>query len=63
MKICVDNDKCTAHGVCEEIAPEIFEVQDDGSLLILEENPSEEFRGRLQEAVNACPADAIRIED
>lgn len=63
MRICVDNDKCTAHGVCEEIAPEIFEVQDDGSLLILEEHPSDEFRDRIMESVNACPADALRIEE
>lgn len=62
MRVCVDNDKCTAHAVCEAIAPEIFEVQDDGGLLILDENPAEELRQRLQESADACPADAIRIE-
>jgi len=45
------------------IVPEVFEVRDDGYLYILNENPPEELRERLREAVNSCPTGAISIVD
>ena len=30
MRVEVDLDKCTGHGICESIADDVFEVQDDG---------------------------------
>ncbi|MCD2194592.1 ferredoxin [Actinomycetospora endophytica] len=62
-RIVVDYDKCTGLGICESIAPDVFEVDDDGSLLILEESPDETRRGELQEAVDGCPTGALSIED
>ena len=32
MRVEVDLDKCTGHGICESIAEDVFEVQDDGSV-------------------------------
>ncbi|HXO52078.1 MAG TPA: ferredoxin, partial [Mycobacterium sp.] len=28
MRVEVDLDKCTGHGICESIADDVFEVQD-----------------------------------
>ncbi len=33
MRVEVDLDKCTGHGICESIAEDVFEVQDDGTAL------------------------------
>jgi ferredoxin len=30
MRVEVDLEKCTGHGICESIADDVFEVQDDG---------------------------------
>jgi ferredoxin len=62
LRIHVDNDRCTGHGVCEAIAPDVFEVQDDASLVLLVDEPGEELRETLLEAATACPAAALRIE-
>ncbi len=62
-KIVVDHDKCTGLGICESIAPDVFEVDDDGSLLLLEEEPAENRRDELREAVDGCPTGALSIED
>jgi ferredoxin len=43
------------------IAPEIFEVRDDGYLYILNENPGAELEEKLRDAVNGCPTGAISI--
>ncbi|MER3452229.1 MAG: ferredoxin [Acidimicrobiia bacterium] len=43
------------------IAPEVFEVRDDGFLYILNERPPEELRPKVEEAVRSCPTQAISI--
>lgn len=63
MKIVYDREKCKLHAQCRGAAPELFDFAADGSLVILDENPPEELREALQDAVDACPEQAISIED
>jgi ferredoxin len=63
MRIEVDLDKCTGHGICESIAEDVFEVQDDGSLLIREADRPESDRERMRQAVAQCPTAALRLVD
>ena len=63
MKVEVDFDLCESNAVCIGIAPEVFEVRDDDFLYVLEENPGEDDRSTLQEAVQRCPKQAISLED
>jgi ferredoxin len=62
MKIVVDFDKCESNAVCMGIAPEIFEVRDDDFLYILQEEPDESLRPKVEEAVRMCPKLAISVE-
>jgi ferredoxin len=59
----VDFDLCTSNAVCMGIAPEIFEVRDDGYLYVVNEQPGPEFADRLRQAVASCPNGAIAIEE
>ena len=63
MKIVVDYDLCESNAVCMGIAPEVFEVRDDDFLYVLNENPDESMRPKMEEAVRRCPKQAISIED
>jgi ferredoxin len=63
MKVVVDFDRCESNAVCMGIAPEIFEVRDDDFLYILQENPGEELRAKLEESVRLCPKQAISIAE
>ena len=63
MRVEVDLDKCTGHGVCESIAEDVFEVQDDGTVHIDETERPESDRDRMQQAVTQCPAAALRLVD
>jgi ferredoxin len=63
MKVVVDYDLCESNAVCMGIAPEVFEVRDDDFLYVLQENPPEEMRPKIEEAVRMCPKQAISIED
>jgi ferredoxin len=63
MRVVVDFDQCESNALCMGILPEVFEVRDDDFLYVLNENPSEELRDKLMEAVRSCPKNAISIED
>ncbi len=63
MKVVVDFDLCESNALCMAAAPEVFEVRDDDFLYVLQENPPEELRDKVEAAVRSCPKQAIRIED
>lgn len=64
MRIEVDLGKCTGHGICESIADDVFEVDDDGSVRIHGDHRPESDRDRMKQAVTQCPAAAlILVED
>jgi ferredoxin len=63
MKVEVDLAKCTGHGICESIADDVFEVQDDGSVLIHDGERPESDRERMRQAVTQCPAAALSLVD
>jgi ferredoxin len=62
MKVIVDFDRCESNAVCMGVAPEVFEVRDDDYLYILDENPAESLRPKVEEAARSCPKAAITIE-
>jgi len=62
MKILVDFDKCASNARCMKACPQVFEVRDDGFLYILQEEPPEELRKSVEQAMSDCPTGAISIE-
>ena len=54
MKIVVDFDLCEGNAVCMQIAPDVFEVRDDDFLYVLNENPDESDRERMEDASSAA---------
>jgi ferredoxin len=63
MRVVVDFDQCESNALCMGILPQVFEVRDDDFLYVLDENPPEDLRDKLMEAVRSCPKNAISIED
>lgn len=62
MRVRVDFDVCLSNAVCMSAAPEVFEVDDEGELRVLQENPPEELRAKVEDAVRSCPVQAISLE-
>lgn len=64
MKVIVDQPKCVSAGNCVANAPEVFDQdEDDGTVVLLDENPPEALAGAVRDAVAACPARAISVDD
>lgn len=63
MKVAVDLELCQGHGQCEDAAPEVFRVNDEGLVDLLMTEPPEALRPKVVDAINRCPADAITLQD
>jgi ferredoxin len=53
----IDPSACSAHGDCEDIAPEIFRLEDVA--VVIGDGPDE----LMMAAAQACPSIAIRVVD
>jgi ferredoxin len=61
MRVEVDWESCESNALCMAAAPEVFEVRDDDLLYVLDEEPAEELRAKVEQAVLACPKAALSI--
>lgn len=64
MRIIVDPDKCIGAGLCVASDSRVFDQQPDtGTVILLVEEPPEEWRDKMLEAAQLCPGMAITVED
>jgi ferredoxin len=61
MEISVDRALCEANGVCVGLAPDVFELDDDEELVILQPDPPADRLERVSLAVARCPKNALQI--
>ena len=61
MRVEVDWDLCESNALCMAAAPEVFEVRDDDLLYVLDEEPGEALRAKVEQAVRSCPKAALSI--
>jgi len=60
-KVWID-EGCTVCNLCEDTAPEVFEVTDD-SCIVKEGVNLNEYEDEIREAAEGCPVEVIMIED
>ncbi|MBN2558318.1 MAG: ferredoxin [Clostridia bacterium] len=58
----VIKDECIGCGLCEQICPEVFSMDDDGTAVAIAEEIPSECEGCAEEAAESCPTNAIEIE-
>lgn len=61
MKVRIDSELCAGFGVCLGLAPEVFELHDDGYAIVLVSDVPPELEDAVREAVSQCPANAISL--
>ena len=77
MKVWIDQDLCTGDGLCEEICPSVFTLQDDGLAYVKDGDKvmtdpggvqgivavATELEDAVTEAAEECPGECIFIEE
>lgn len=63
MKPKVNKELCIGCGTCPSICPEVFEMGMEGKAHVKELDNYAEYEEKIKKAVNACPVQAISIEE
>jgi ferredoxin len=63
FRVEADLDLCQGHAMCELEAPDYFKVPKRGQVEILNDEPPEEDRPQVEQAVWACPTQALSIRE
>lgn len=61
MRIQVDQARCEGHGLCEEAAPQLMHLDDEGVLVIDVDELADHQVAAAQAAVRVCPVAALRL--
>lgn len=62
MKPIVDRELCIGCGLCEQTAPEVFRLGEDGIAYVIDESPPQESYDDVMACVELCPTQAISVE-
>ncbi len=63
MRVTYDRDACEGHNRCYLLAPEVFDVDDEGyAILRIEGEVPPELEDKARLAADNCPEYAITIE-
>ena len=61
-RVVLDRSRCSGLGICESLAEDVFEIQDDGSLLVLVDGVCDADADRVRAACTSCPTGALRLD-
>lgn len=61
MKVQVDTDSCTGCGVCTDLVPKVFELNDDNLCVAKSPNVPADLEEQVQEASDSCPVSCITV--
>ncbi len=57
----VDRDRCEGHGLCEQTAPEVYRLDDDGEVELLVGEVPPELLVTAEAGARVCPVAALRV--
>lgn len=63
MRLVLDRPRCEGHGLCEEAAPQLMHLDDEGELVLDREEFAEGSADAIaaSAAVRVCPVAALRL--
>ena len=61
IRITINTDRCTGHGRCYVLAPEVFEPDDDGYSVARASVVDDDLTEAAQLGSSNCPEDAINV--
>ncbi len=63
MRVEADSELCIGSGACEVLAPDVFEVAEDGVVRVLRPQPGQADEDAVRDAVAQCPTGALELAD
>jgi len=63
IKAKVSKDACIGCGACQAIAPDVFELNDEGIAEVIVDEIKSELEDDVQNAADSCPTSAIELKE
>lgn len=63
VRLRIDRDRCTGHGRCYDLAPDLIADDDEGYGQVVVEHPDESQLDTARRAVNSCPERAVLLDE
>jgi ferredoxin len=61
MRIAANKTTCEGHSQCMLAAPEVFGLSDELVVSVLDEQPDEDRRAAVLEAIRVCPTQSLSL--
>jgi ferredoxin len=63
LRVIADRSACCGYGVCAELCPEVFKLDDLGIVTLLTEFAPAGLEAKTSEAASACPQNALKVAE
>ena len=61
-KLLANYDACQGYGNCITGASDVYDIDDDGVVVLLKDTVPDADRTRVEEAARSCPVNALSVE-
>jgi ferredoxin len=61
MRVSADVARCEGHGLCEEVAPRVYELDDDAVVTVVHEEVPPGLERLAEAGARVCPVAALKV--
>jgi ferredoxin len=61
VRISADTARCEGHGLCEEVAPRVYELDDDAVVTLRHHDVPPELERLAEAGARVCPVAALKL--
>ncbi|BBC30955.1 hypothetical protein SGFS_022490 [Streptomyces graminofaciens] len=61
MRIQTDTSRCEGHGLCADVAPEVYDLDEDAVVVLRHDVLPEALRAKAEAGARACPVAVLRV--
>lgn len=63
LDVGADYKKCEGYANCIMAAPDVFDINDEGVVVVLRDSVEDEERARVTESIRSCPVAALTLTE
>jgi ferredoxin len=61
VRLVADRERCEGHGMCADVAPEVYDLDADAIVVLLHDEVPTALERKAEAGARVCPVAALRI--